>query len=272
MKPRILAIDDEEEWLGNFRAWVPDKVALQDSADTTTKAIEFLRRCRYHAVILDLSMDVGDRENRENHAIQEHLATRPDGTTYIIVSGTIQMSEVRDSAFHLNAFHVFFKDEIEPSAMRDRIIAAIGQASARDKDLVVEARSRLTAKGSMEDKILRTLHPSGGAQGMYLMLDAVCQRLAPLALHRDRPHFEIWKDSVVGLVWSRQLGMAVSILLTNRKTGENEANNQFTEWLGYAQQQRPIFARDISDVRVQLFAEAAVSDAHFDLPMPIFTA
>jgi len=271
MKPRILAIDDEEEWLANFRAWIPDNVATQDSADTTIKAIEFLRQCRYHAVILDLSMDVGDRENRANHAIQEHLATRPEGTPYIIVSGTIQISEVRDSAFHLNAYHVFFKDEIEPSVVRDRIIAAISEASKRDKDLVADARIKLTSKGTLEDGILRTVRPAGGAQGMYPMLDAVCQRLAPIAPHRDRPHFEIWKDCVVGLVWSRQLGFAVSVMLTNRRTSDKDASDQFTDWLGYSQQQRPLFNRDIAGVRVQLFAEAAVSDAHFELPIPVLT-
>jgi hypothetical protein len=32
MKPRVLAVDDETSWLEDFRAWIPEDIAIQDSA------------------------------------------------------------------------------------------------------------------------------------------------------------------------------------------------------------------------------------------------
>jgi CheY-like chemotaxis protein len=267
MIPRILAIDDEEEWLRNFRAWIPQKVAVQDSAIATSEALAFLRRCRYHVVLLDLSMDVRDELNRANYAIQEYLSVRPEGTCYMIVSGTIKMPEAIDSAFHLNAYYIIEKPKIEPGILREKVIQAINEASKEDPRLIADARMALTEGGRLEGQVLRTLHPAGGAKGMYPMLDALFYRLAPVVAHQDRPHFEFLQDCMVGLVWSRQLGMAISIVLANKRIPEATSSGQLTDWLGYPQNQRPLFSHNIAGVRVQFFAEANVSDLHFNLPV-----
>jgi CheY-like chemotaxis protein len=267
MIPRILAIDDEEEWLKNFRAWIPQKLAVQDSAGATSEASAFLRRCRYHVVLLDLSMDVRDDLNRTNYAIQEYLSVKPEGTTYMIVSGTIKMPEAIDSAFHLNAYYIIEKPKIEPGILREKVIQAINQASKEDPRIIVDARMELTDSGRLEDQVLRTLHPAGGAKGMYPMMDALFDRIAPIVPHRDRPRFDFLQDSVAGLVWSRQLGMAVSVVLANKKISEDTSRGQLADWLGYPQNQRPLFSRDVGGVRIECFAEADVSDSHFDLPM-----
>src|SRR5260370_31474201 len=112
MTPRILAIDDQKTWLDNFRAWIPEKLAVRDFAISTSEACDFLRRYRYHVVLLDLSMDVQDDLNRSNSAIQAYLSSRPEGTTYLIVSGTVQKSEAIDAAFHLNAFYIIQKERL----------------------------------------------------------------------------------------------------------------------------------------------------------------
>jgi len=267
MTPRILAIDDEKRWLENFRAWIPQKLAAPDFASSTAEACVFLRRCRYHVVLLDLSMDVKDDLNRSNSAIQTYLSTRPEGTTYLIISGTVQSSEAIDAAFHLNAFYIIQKQRLDLGTFREKVSQGIIEASKEDRRLLTEARTELTEGGLLEDKILRTLHPTGGAAGMYPMMDALFDRIAPVVPHRDRPHFEFLPDTAVGLVWSRQLGMAVSIVLASRKVSEETSSSQLAEWLGYPQSKPCLFKRDIGGVRVQFFPEPNVSDLHFNLPL-----
>src|SRR6185295_19154135 len=167
MRPRILAIDDEERWLASFRANIPQSLAVQDSAISTERATQFLHKCRYHTVLLDLSMDLGDPFDRANREIQEYLSTRPEGTTYIIESANVNTEEVIDSAFHLNAFYVFRKHRIEPGSLREKVSQAINHASKEDSRLLADARRHLTEAGRLEDRVLRTLQPTGGAKGMY---------------------------------------------------------------------------------------------------------
>lgn len=267
MKPRILAIDDEEIWLRTFRTCIPQDLAVQDSAISTETAVGFLHRLRYHVVLLDLSMELGDRLNRANRGIQEYLSTHPEGSTYIIISANVDIQETINSAFHLNAFYVFEKDKIELGILREKVSQAVNQASKEDSRILADARSELTEGGQLEDKVLRILHPTGGAKGMYPMMDALFDRIAPIVPHRDRPRFEFLQDCIAGLVWSRQLGMPVSIVLANRKVTEETSSSQLADWLGYPQNQQPLFNRDVGGVRVQYFAAPDVSDSHFSLPI-----
>lgn len=272
MKPRILAIDDEKDWLDNFRAWLPEKLAVQDSAMSTSEAADFLRRYRYHVVLLDLSMDVSDALDRSNSALQAYLSTRPEGTRYLIISGTARRSELIEGPYHLSASYIIEKGMLDLGILEERVSQAIAEASREDERLLADARGQLTEGGRLEDQILRTLHPTGGAAGMYPMLEALFNRIAPIVPHRDRPHLACLPNSVVGLVWSRQLGMAVSIVLANRKVSEETSSNELADWLGYPQKQAPVFSRDIGGVRVQYFAEPFVSDLHFNLPLPAAVA
>ncbi len=266
MKPRILAIDDEATWIDNFKAWIPEEMAIQDSADTTSKALELLRRYRYHVILLDLSMDTHNPFNRENHAIQEYLATRPEGTLYIIVSGTAEKVEVRDAAFRLGAWDVVFKPEIDPGVLRDKVTRATEEASKKDSQFIIEAKRKLIINQVHESEILKVLDPKEGAGGMYAVLDMLFHRIAPIAIHNDRPTVVIKNNCVLGLVWSRLVGTAVSFALANRRIPEAEVTNQLTDWLGYAQRNSPICDRESHRVRIQIFEEPNVQEVHFDLP------
>jgi CheY-like chemotaxis protein len=268
MEPRILAIDDEEiPWLENFRAWIPKELAIRDFAATTPRAIELLRKYRYHVVLLDLSMDDQDTYNRGNRAIQEYLATRPEGTLYILVSGVADKGEVRDSILYLNARDVIFKPEIEPAMLRDKVTRAIEEASKHDSQLIADAKRKLTGAPHLEDHILKALKPKEGAGGMYPMMDTLFHRIAPVAVHRDRPYFEVSQDCVLGLVWSRKMGSAISIVLANRSMPEEESIHHLDDWLGYPHPNQPLFSQDSHRVRIQLFQEPSISDTHFDLPV-----
>jgi DNA-binding NarL/FixJ family response regulator len=267
LKPRILAIDDEETtWLENFKAWIPEDIAIQDSAATTSQAIELLRKYRYHVVLLDLSMDVNNPFNRENRAIQEYLATQPEGTLYIVVSGTAEKLEVRDAALRLGAWDVIFKAEIEPAMLRDKVIRAIEEASKQENQFVIEAKRKLISP-NLESQILKVLDPKEGAGGMYQMMDTLFHRIVPVAVHKNRPGFEVWNNCVVGLVWSRYIGKAISIALAGKSVPEDEAARLLRDWLGYTSQDHPIFNRESHRVRIQLFEEPSISNEHFDLPV-----
>lgn len=267
MKPRILAVDDETDWLENFRAWIPEDIAIQDSASTTLEAIGMLRRYRYNVALLDLSMDPGNQFNRDNRVIQEYLATWPEGTRYIIVSGTADKADVRDSAYHLHASDVIFKAEIEPAILKETVTRAIEEASTYNDKLVADARRKLMDVVGLSDRILATLNPKDGIGSLYPMMETMFRRIAPLASHENRPHFEIWNDCVVGLAWSRQLGTAVSMMLASANLTEEESLRRLEDWLGYSHQNDPLFSREGHRIRIRLFEEPNVSDAHFELPV-----
>jgi CheY-like chemotaxis protein len=267
MRKRLLAVDDQTEWLENFRAWIPEGIAEQDSAATTQRAVELLRRYRYDVVLLDLSMDVNDSFNRSNQGIQEYLATKPEGTQYIIVSGVVEKAEVRDSLVHLNAFDIIFKKEIEPVVLREKVAGAIEKAQGHQSELVMAAERRLLDKTRLEGAILDALGPKHGAESMYRIMDGLFRRIAPIASHVDRPRFVARGQHVFGLAWSRLLGTAVSVVMSNNTmTSQEESLAGLAEWLGYADRGTEVFARDANRVRLLVFEEPGLLDVHFDLP------
>jgi CheY-like chemotaxis protein len=267
MKHRILAIDDETvPWLANFSAWIPEELAGLDCAATTEQAVELLRRRRYDVVLLDLSMDINNAFNRSNRGIQEYLATKPDGTQYIILSGVIEKTEVRDSAFHLNAFDIIFKLEMDPAVLREKLAAAIDESQRHQVKLVADAKVRLTQAGRLDTPILDALHPKDGAGSLYRLMDVLLARVAPIAGHRDRPSFFARGLHVFGLVWSRQLGKAVSLAMSSTKASEDESLAELAQWLGYGNRGNVVFSREAGRVRLLIFEEPSVADVHFDLP------
>ncbi|MDX6530324.1 MAG: hypothetical protein QOH41_2614 [Blastocatellia bacterium] len=262
-----MAIDDDVDFLENFKAWIPEEVADQDSAGSTSGAVELLRQYRYNLVLLDLSMDPHNPSNRENRAIQEYLATKPEGTLYIVVSGVAQKGEVRDSAFYLGAYDVIFKAEIEPGMLLEKVKRAIEATSKNDEQFLIDAKRRLLGDPKLEDQILKVLSPKGGAGGMYPMMDVLLTPIAPIASHENRPRFEIHNDSVVGLVWSRRLGKALSIVLANRQGSTEKEIRDLGEWLGYPQSGKPILTKESFRVRMNLFEEPNIRSDHFGLPL-----
>jgi CheY-like chemotaxis protein len=264
MRPRILAIDDEQEWIDNFKAWIPSDIADQDSASETQQAISFLQRFRYHVVLLDLSMMTEDRLDRSNWFIQDYLSTRPDGTAYLIVSGTIRKEEVKKSAYSLNAVNVIFKEESTPDMVKDSVMDAIEQAARQDNNLISQAKNEFLGNIYQQDALLRAIAP-GGAQGLYDAVESLARKLAPIAKHRDRPCLTVAANVAVGLVWSRQLGKAVSIAMANNATSETEAAGHLTEWLGY-EEREPLLNLQSHKVRTLCFHEPSISTEHFSLP------
>lgn len=266
MKNRVLAIDDELAWLKNFEAWIPSDIAEQDSAATTEDAIGFLRRRRYAVVLLDLSMDLTDSFNRSNRGVQDYLATKPEGTEYIIVSGIVEKAEVRDALRSLNAFDVIFKAKIDPSILRDVVSTAIEKAQAHHAKLVVRDKARLTDSGKLDDSILRAIAPKDGVSGLYRVFDAALARLAPVAPHLNRPRLEVRGRHVLGIAWSRLLGGAVSIIMSSNETEEKESVVAIEQWLGYKERGPQVLCRETNRVRVMIFEEPSLRDIHFDLP------
>jgi len=267
MKHRILAIDDEAApWQENYSAWIPDELAVLDGATTTEQAVKLLRRRRYDVVILDISMDINDAFNRSNRGIQEYLASKPEGMQYIIVSGVIDKTGVRDSLLYLGAFDIIFKAEIDPAVLREKLAGAIDESQRHQAGLVADAKARLTQGGMLDGAILGSLHPKEGAASLYRLMDVLLSRITPIVGHRDRPTFVARGQHVLGLVWSRQLGTAVSLAMSSTKASEEESIVELAKWLGYEQRGNLVFSREASRVRLLIFEEPSVADIHFDLP------
>jgi hypothetical protein len=89
-------------------------------------------------------MDVGNSFNRGNRVIQEYLATWPEGTRYIIVSGTAIRLMYATWLFTSMPRMFIFKAEIDPAILREKVTRAIEEASKYNDKLVADARGKLT--------------------------------------------------------------------------------------------------------------------------------
>jgi CheY-like chemotaxis protein len=266
MTKRLLAIDDDPDWLESFQRWITSDLVEQHSASTTEEAVNLLRRYHYDIVLLDLSMDSINEENRDNLAIQNYLATRPEGTAYFIVSAHLRLAEAIAAAYVRNASWQFLKSEMDPEMLRERIRKTLDETVLYQTKFTAEARRMLVENILLEDQIIAALGV-GGAPGFSQLLDTVLHKVTPLARHNYRPKLEIQNRTVLGLAWSRQRGKAISLSFANVAVPPEEQAQELVDWLGYKERQpefdeRVFFKR----VRVQCFSEPSLSDEHFDLP------
>jgi CheY-like chemotaxis protein len=265
VKPRILSIDDLPEWLGHYKTLIPEEMAIQDGVTSSTEAVNCLREKHYDVVLLDLCMNEDDWLNRDNKAIQEYLGTKPEGTEYIVVTQRAGAREIRNSVYFLNAFAVLFKDEVV-ELLKDTVGRALEKVGSVRSTLVLEAKKKLI-RPQLESEVLQTLKPKDGIGGMYPMLDTLFGRVVPVAQHVNRPSFEIVSDCVVGVVWSRYLGVAVSFVLSSRGVDDEIAVQTLATWLGYAERGPSVFNKESHRVRMQLFEEPNISPERFELPI-----
>ncbi|HXO30093.1 MAG TPA: response regulator [Thermoanaerobaculia bacterium] len=263
MLRKVLAIDDELTWRENFRLWIPTTVAEVHVAATPREAVNSLRRQHYDVVLLDLAM-TKDSANRDNRDVQEYLSTRFEGTLYIIISATIRKAEVRDSVIRKNAFNVIFKPEADPDTVVEALLAAfeaIGDSTTR---FIAEAKQKLIGGLAFESELIRALQTKG-APGFSRLMDSVLRRVAPVARHRFRPQLAIVDQVVLGILWSRQLGRAISLTLAHESVPREQANVYLSHWLGY--DERRILHEEVyhHNVWVQIAEEASLADDLFEL-------
>lgn len=269
---RILAIDDELVWRENFAAWIMEDIAIQDSAASAQEAVERIRRFHYDLVLLDLSMDLANSLNRDNRAIQEYLATKPEGTRYFVVSSIAGKEDAVEAAFKLGASYVFFKQSLVPGDIATKAAATIAEAASHRGEAVLAARRKLIQDSFHDNQILGVLQPDQGASGMYAIFDALFRAVAPIGQHRDRPHFNIASGCVVALLWSRRHGTAVSAVLANQTVGEAAALASLADWLGFPTRGATLLSSEMRHVWIRAFEEPSIDDAHFDLPAIKLTA
>jgi CheY-like chemotaxis protein len=261
---RILVVDDESIWRENFARKIPKDVAMQDSAATAQEAAERIRIFHYDLVLLDLSMDLDDKSNRDNRPIQEYLATRPEGTLYFVVSSTVKIEESAEAAFSLGAAGVFYKPLLDWGVLIEKVAAAIADAANHRGHAIVAARKKLVPDQFVEHKIFGTLKI--GASELYSILDALSRSVAPVAPHLDRPHCAVAGGCVVALFWSRRKGTAVSAVLAHQTVKEETALSSLAEWLGFPTRGATLLDTQLHNVRIRAFEERAIGDGHFELP------
>jgi len=261
---RILIIDDELKWRQNFARLIPSDVN-QHSAETAKVAAEQLRKFYYDLVLLDLSMDTGDKSNRDNRPIQQYLSTKPDGTRYFIISAHIMPKETVDAAYRLGANFVFFKGDMDPGEFADKTAAAIAEAASHRAEAISDARQKLLPNQILEYQVFEPLKT--GAINGYPILESLFRTLAPIGQHVDRRHFVASGNSVLALFWSRRKGKAVSTILAHESVPDDSALSSLAEWLGFATRGPSVVDTTSHNVRIRVFDEPTISDEHFELPV-----
>lgn len=263
---RILAVDDDQTLLELYKQWIPEDLATVECASSAEDAAQMLRRKRYDLVLLDYSMDEGNPTNRDTLPIQKYLASSPDHTQYIVVSTTIDRAEVARAAFADLASFVILKEVgFGPEIVRDRVKAVLEAHPDPAKKLIAAAREKLVGSSVLETNVIAALS-AGGVDGLTRVMNYVLTRIAPIAIHRHRPTLVLTGSSACALVWSRQLGTAVSFVMAKRSTGEQEALANLTDWLGYEEREPEFSGEAGNSVGIWCFREPSASEQHFDLP------
>lgn len=220
MKPRLLAIDDEVHWLETFKRFIPSTVADLHCASTPAEAIDLLRRYYYDLVLLDLSMDPNNPTDRSNRYIQRYLATRPEGTRYIITSGTVNVEETREAAFFSNASDVLQKQKIEPDLVLQSIARALADTTQQQRFLTASAKQQWLGDQINEHDTMSELKIGAELLGQITM--KLGSELAPVIPHPTHSKLVAQQGVVGGIFWSRKVGSTVGLVL--RRPGSNEAD------------------------------------------------
>ncbi len=236
-KDRILTVEDDPEWIDNYQRWLdcpPDDI---DVALTLKEAIERIRTNYYALVLLDLSLDPKDSKNRESIYVQEYLKKNSEGTQHIIISAYADEEDVRKSAFQYKAFDVFFKTEFEdPTRFITTVQNAIGEARKQRPDFGDIDYKKIVGKEDLrvfEQRMLITLKPKNGARGYLDFMKLFLKTISPMEFHSTRNRFSFTDHFIFGLCWSRGLGTAISICLTNINLDDDTKKEAITNWLGW---------------------------------------
>lgn len=273
MKKNVIAIEDEKRWLDNYKAWLSKEWNLE-CIDETQKAEKLLQERRFHVVLLDLAMSIYDQSERQNKDIQTYLASHPEGTRCIIVSAVANKHDTQAAYERYNAESVIFKPEIDPVILSEKVKKAWEKASQNNNELKALSRTILfgNVRGNnatiLENQFIDKLNLKGGPARLREIFDIMLEQIYPIALHNEskRNSLTIHEEGgLLGLFWSRQLGHAVSIVLSKKDLPEADAIAKLDEWLGWAHGNESVYKNEVSNVRVQCFKEN-LSPEHFILP------
>lgn len=235
---RILIIEDDPELIENYRLWLKFEDFDIDEAMTSEKALEELRTTYYSLVILDLSLDPNNPANRESIYIQKYLQKYPEGTMHIVSSAHAEKEDIRQAAFLYKAFHVFYKSEFEdPEPFIKAVKEGINKSNEERPDFIKQSYLKMLGgeePAFFENRMLKTLNPKDGATGYIAFKDSLLKVLSPIEVHKTRNRVQIVDDQFVfAIYWSRRIGSAVSLCLTNNAVKDEAKRRAMTDWLGW---------------------------------------
>ena len=267
---KILVIEDDKAWISNYQRWLKHESFEIDIARSATKAIERLRTTYYALVILDLSLDPNNPNNRDSIQVQEYLKKHPEGTLHIIVSAVANRDDVRRAGFEYNALNVFFKDEFEDlTKFKKEIKNGIKQSRQQRpnfKELTYEKMIGDQERPMFEHRMLKSLKPRDGAGGYLAFMDKLLDIVRPLELHKTRNEVDIVNDKFVfALYWSRRLGSGISLCIVNSSVEEKVKKEAMSDWLGWVPEKEWRLI-EANDIKGYIHLEDGLSPNDFILP------
>ena len=240
----ILAIEDDYEWIENYKLMLEEYPFNIDSATTAEEGISKLSKKHYRLVLLDLSLDPSNTSNRDSELIQKYLKGSPNGIQYIVVSAltVVNVDDVRIAAFKYNAFGVLTKAEVADNKKNlvNKVLEAIKYSSNIKPDFLLETYETLIGKGDqkmrIEFNLTKTLKKSIPIIENYVK-NRLIPIINPIKLHKTRHSLFLDKENnfVSGLYWSCKLGKPISLCLFNENISSLESIiEKHKEWLGWS--------------------------------------
>lgn len=266
-KERILIVEDDPNWVDNYKRWLRDEYLIDVSA-TAKGALEMLKTKYYALVLLDLSLSPTYHDDRTSEEVQIYLKNTAEGTKHIIISGHADKNDVRKASISYKAFDVFFKkDDFENLVpFLEAVKNAIVESKKERPNFTKEAYEVFCGVGDrnfIEFKIIQALKPEGGINGWFYLKENFFEAIAPVAYHSTRSNIAFEGNCILGLFWSRKLGQAVSICLASNDVKEEECLQTLDGWLGWRHSDGKKIS--LNNIQGHYFVETDLSPEDFNL-------
>jgi len=269
-KDRILIVEDDLEWVGNFKRWLGKDYAI-DEALTAGMALDYLRTKYYTLVLLDLSLHPSDPDDRTSEEVQNFLKNHIDGTKHIIISGHAHKNDVRKGTIGYKAYDVFFKDEdrIEDVVpFLESVKSAIVDSKKARPNFSKESYEVFCGnkdKDFLEYNIMKILKPKNGINGWFYFKEELLDAISPIYSHMSKNEIAFEENCILGLFWSRQIGSSVTICLSNSNIDEAECRKTVGNWLGWPHTSGESINFESNNIKGYIFIEPDLGPEDFDL-------
>jgi CheY-like chemotaxis protein len=211
-----LLVDDDPGWAQTYeratRRVGIERVWTATNYDDAASAIESVR---FAIALVDVSLLEHDDSNADGLRVLEKIRAAGDRTSVIVItgrSGADVLPITRDALKKFDAYDTIQKSTLVPADLRTLIEGGLRKyelGSGDDKEPLYEALRGDTDQLVWDDMVMRKAVTSGGASGLYRLINTLFLPFVPL-LSGEPAGVRIENDNLAcGVFWSRGIGAAI---------------------------------------------------------------
>jgi CheY-like chemotaxis protein len=222
----VLIVEDELDWCKIYEDVARSQgLSTIRTAHDLAGASELLDAMKFAVAFVDVGLDVADDRNIDGLRVLEKMRGLGDETAVIVVTGRSGMDVLpitRDAIKKYDAYDAVGKASLEPQ----KIVGLLTEGLEAYRKTTAErpAVSPVLRGGrdirDWDHQMLRAVPISGGAAGLYSLLDRSVGRFLPLVPRSDGTAITLDQDTSVahGAYWSRAIGAGLVVVFGSADT------------------------------------------------------